>query len=180
MPFEFKRLKIPDVVLIKPKVFEDERGFFMETFKLNDFEKFGIDFKPVQENHSKSKFAVLRGLHFQKKPYEQAKLFRCIKGKIFDVAVDIRKNSQTFGQHVSVILSAANKNILFVPKGFVHGFEVLSKEAEVVYLVDNVYMSEYDAGIRWNDEDLKIEWPIKEPILSEKDKNLPKLREVVL
>jgi dTDP-4-dehydrorhamnose 3,5-epimerase len=180
MPFEFKRLEIPEVILIEPKVFRDERGFFMEVFKNEDFKKAGIDFLPVQENHSKSKYGVLRGLHFQKEPHQQAKLVRCVKGKVFDVAVDIRKNSPTFGQHVFVILSAANKNILFIPKGFAHGFEVLSKEAEVVYLVDNIYMPEYDAGIRWDDEDLKIEWPIKEPILSEKDKNLPKLREVAL
>jgi dTDP-4-dehydrorhamnose 3,5-epimerase len=180
MPFEFKRLEIPEVILIEPKIFRDGRGFFMEVFKNEDFKKVGINFLPVQENHSKSKYGVLRGLHFQKEPYQQAKLVRCVKGKIFDVAVDIRKNSPTFGQHVSVVLSAVNKNILFIPKGFAHGFEVLSKEAEVVYLVDNVYMSEYDAGIRWDDEDLNIEWPIKEPILSEKDKNLPKLREVVL
>jgi dTDP-4-dehydrorhamnose 3,5-epimerase len=180
MPFEFKRLEIPEVILIEPKIFRDGRGFFMEVFKNEDFKKVGINFLPVQENHSKSKYRVLRGLHFQKEPYQQAKLVRCVKGKIFDVAVDIRKNSPTFGQHVSVVLSAVNKNILFIPKGFAHGFEVLSKEAEVVYLVDNVYMSEYDAGIRWDDEDLNIEWPIKEPILSEKDKNLPKLREVVL
>jgi dTDP-4-dehydrorhamnose 3,5-epimerase len=179
MPLEFKRLELPEVILITPKVFRDERGFFMETFKLLDFQNFGIDFKPVQENHSKSKHAVLRGLHFQKSPYEQAKLVRCIKGKIFDVVVDIRKNSPNFGKYVSTILSAANKRILFIPKGFAHGFQVLSKEAEVVYLVDTPYMPEYDSGIIWNDEDLKIDWPIKEPILSEKDKKLPKLKEVV-
>jgi len=180
MPFEFERLEIPDVILIKPKVFEDHRGFFIEVFKKEDFEKFGINFNPVQENHSKSKYGVLRGLHFQKEPYQQAKLIRCIKGKIFDVAVDIRRNSPTFGRHVSTILSSKNKQILFIPKGFAHGFQVLSKEAEVIYLTDVPYKPEYDSGIIWNDEDLKIEWPIKQPILSEKDKNLPKLKEVTI
>jgi dTDP-4-dehydrorhamnose 3,5-epimerase len=179
MPFLFKKLKIPDVILIKPKVFEDERGFFMETFNNSDFEKFGIVFKPVQENHSKSKYGVLRGLHFQKEPYQQAKLVRCIKGKIFDVAVDIRRNSPTFSKHISVILSAKNKNILFIPKGFAHGFQVLSKEAEVTYLVDAPYSKEHDNGIIWNDENLKIDWPIKESILSEKDRSLPSFREVI-
>jgi dTDP-4-dehydrorhamnose 3,5-epimerase len=179
MPFQVERLEIPDVVLIKPKVFRDERGFFMETFKKEDFERAGIDFNPVQENHSKSRYGVLRGLHFQKEPYQQAKLVRCIRGKVFDVAVDIRKDSPTFGKYVSIILSSANKRILFIPKGFAHGFQVLSKEAEITYLVDVPYKPEYDAGIVWNDEDLKIDWPIKQPILSEKDKYLPKLKEVI-
>jgi len=179
MPFEFKRLEIPDVVLIKPKIFRDERGFFMEVFKMEDFEKAGIHFSPVQENHSKSKHGVIRGLHFQKEPYQQAKLVRCIKGKIFDVAVDIRKNSPTFGKYVSVILSSLNKYMIFIPRGFAHGFQVLSKEAEITYIVDTPYNPAYDAGIAWNDEDLKIDWPIKQPILSEKDKNLPRLREIV-
>jgi dTDP-4-dehydrorhamnose 3,5-epimerase len=179
MPFEFKKLEIPDVVLVKPKIFKDERGFFMEVFKKEDFEKFGINFVPIQENHSKSKYGVLRGLHFQKEPYQQAKLVRCVKGKIFDVAVDIRKESPTFGKYVSIILSSVNKYMLFIPKGFAHGFQVLSKEAEVIYLVDVPYNPVYDSGIIWNDDDLKIDWPIKNPILSEKDKNLPKFKEVI-
>jgi len=180
MPFEFERLEIPDVILIKPKVFEDERGFFLETYKKTDFEAFGIKTEFIQDNHSKSVYGVLRGLHFQRSPYEQAKLVRCIKGKIFDVAVDIRKNSPTFGKYVSVILSEENKYELFIPRGFAHGFEVLSKEAEVIYKVDNVYMPEYEAGIVWNDPDLAINWPIKNPILSEKDKKWPRLKEVKL
>jgi dTDP-4-dehydrorhamnose 3,5-epimerase len=179
MPFEFKRLEIPDVALIKPKVFKDERGFFMEVFKKEDFENAGIDFLPVQENHSKSKYGVLRGLHFQKEPYQQAKMVRCIKGKVFDVVVDIRKDSPTFGKYISIILSSANRFVLFIPKGFAHGFEVLSREADIIYLVDTPYRKEYNLGIIWNDEDLNIDWPIKRPILSEKDKNLPRLKEVI-
>ena len=179
MSFDFERLEIADVILIKPKVFEDERGFFMETYKKSEFEKFGITTEFVQDNHSKSKYGVLRGLHFQRKPFEQAKLVRCVKGKIFDVAVDLRRNSKTFGKYVSTILSEENKNILFIPKGFAHGFLVLSEFAEVIYKADNEYNPSYEAGIIWNDEDLKIEWPIKNPILSEKDRKWPSLKEAI-
>lgn len=180
MPFKFERLRIPEVILIKPKVFEDKRGFFTETYKKADFEAFGIKTDFVQDNHSKSTFSVLRGLHFQKKPYEQAKLIRCIKGKIFDVAVDLRKDSPTFGKHVSAILSEENKYELFIPRGFAHGFEVLSKEAEVIYKVDNIYRPEFEAGIIWNDPELAIDWPIKKPVLSEKDSKWPRLKEIEL
>ena len=179
MPFEFQRLKIPEVILIKPKVFEDERGFFMETYKKPDFERAGIACNFVQDNHSKSKYGVLRGLHFQKDPYAQAKLVRCIKGVVFDVAVDLRKNSPTFGKYVSVILSEHNKYMLFIPRGFAHGFCVLSREAEVIYKVDNVYAPDYEGGLIWNDPDVGIEWPIDNPILSEKDKKWPTLKELV-
>jgi len=179
MPFEFERLEIPDVILIKPKVFEDHRGFFMETYKKDDFEKIGIKNEFVQENHSKSIFGVLRGLHFQKEPYSQAKLVRCIRGVIFDVAVDIRRDSPTFGKYVSVILSEHTKEILYIPRGFAHGFEVLSETAEVVYLVDNLYAPQSEGGIIWNDESLNIKWPIRNPILSEKDKKWPTLKELI-
>ncbi len=179
MPFEFQRLKIPEVILIKPKVFEDERGFFMETYKKPDFERAGIACNFVQDNHSKSKYGVLRGLHFQKDPYAQAKLVRCIKGVVFDVAVDLRKNSPTFGKYVSVILSEHNKYMLFIPRGFAHGFCVLSREAEVIYKVDNVYAPDYEGGLIWNDPDVGLEWPIDNPILSEKDKKWPTLKELV-
>lgn len=179
MPFEFKRLKIRDVIVIKPEVFEDERGFFLEVYKKHDFEAFGISCEFVQENHSYSVYGVLRGLHFQKSPYQQAKLIRCVKGEIFDVAVDLRKNSPTFGKYVSVILSEKNKQMLFIPRGFAHGFEVLSKDAHVIYKVDNPYAPEYEAGIKWNDETLAIDWPIKNPILSEKDKNWPSFKQLV-
>ncbi len=170
MPFEFKRLEIPDVILITPKVFYDERGFFMETYQKGEFAKAGITGEFVQQNHSKSVKGVLRGLHYQKEPYAQAKLVRCIRGEIFDVAVDMRRDSNTFGKYVSVILSEENKNMLYIPKGFAHGFEVLSSDAEVVYSVDNIYSKESESGIICNDPNIGIEWPIKEPILSEKDK----------
>ena len=179
MPFEFKRLEIPDVILIKPKVFEDERGFFMETYKKSDFEKAGIKGDFVQDNHSKSKYGVLRGLHFQKDPYAQAKIVRCIRGVIYDVAVDLRKNSPTFGKYVGVILSEFNRYQLYIPRGFAHGFVVLSDVAEVVYKVDNVYAPDYEGGLIWNDPDVNIQWPIEDPIVSPKDQRWPTLRELI-
>ncbi len=178
MPFEFKKLEIPDAILITPKVFVDGRGFFMETYQKEEFAKAGITGEFVQQNHSKSVKGVLRGLHYQKEPYAQAKLVRCIKGEIFDVAVDIRKNSPTFGKYVSVILSEENKNMLYIPRGFAHGFEVLSDEAEVVYSIDNIYSKDSESGIIWNDPHIKINWPIKSPILSEKDKKWPNIKEL--
>jgi dTDP-4-dehydrorhamnose 3,5-epimerase len=175
MSFEFKRLEIQDVILITPKVFVDGRGFFMETYQKNDFEKAGITGEFVQQNYSKSVKGVLRGLHYQKEPYAQAKLVRCIRGEIFDVAVDIRKNSPTFGKYVSAILSEENKNMLYIPRSFAHGFEVLSYEAEVVYNLDNIYSRDSESGIIWNDPTISIEWPIKNPLLAKKDKNLQSL-----
>ena len=179
MPFEFIRTEIPDVILIKPKVFEDERGFFMETYKRQDFERAGIKGEFVQDNHSKSRYGVLRGLHFQKEPYTQAKIVRCIKGVIYDVAVDLRKNSPTFGKYVGVILSEHNKYMLYIPRGFAHGFLVLSDEAEVVYKVDNVYAPDHEGGLIWNDPDVNIPWPIDNPILSQKDQKWPTLKELI-
>jgi dTDP-4-dehydrorhamnose 3,5-epimerase len=176
MPFAFKRLGILGVVLIEPKVFEDGRGFFMETYKMPDFVAAGIKVNFVQENHSRSDRGVLRGLHYQNPPFAQGKLVRVVKGEIFDVTVDIRKGSPTWGKWVGVILSEENKNILYVPAGLAHGFCVLSKTAEVIYKTTNVYSAESEAGIIWNDEDLNIEWPVKEPILSEKDGKLPSLK----
>ncbi|MEM3424145.1 MAG: dTDP-4-dehydrorhamnose 3,5-epimerase [Nitrososphaeria archaeon] len=177
MPFEFKRLKIQDVILIKPTVFRDNRGFFMETYQKESFDKNGIKFDFIQENHSKSKRGVIRGLHFQKEPYSQAKLVRCIKGEIFDVAVDIRKGSATFGKYISVNLSEENKFMLFIPRGFAHGFQVISNEAEIIYKVDNIYSPESESGIIYNDESIGINWPIKNPILSEKDKKWGTIKE---
>ncbi len=179
MPFEFKRLEIPDVILIKPKVFEDERGFFMETYKKSDFEKAGIKEEFVQDNHSKSKYGVLRGLHFQREPYAQAKIVRCIRGVIYDVAVDLRRDSPTFGKWVGVILSEHNRYQLYIPRGFAHGFVVLSDVAEVVYKVDNIYAPDYETGIIWDDSDIGIGWPVDDPIVSEKDRKLPTLREAL-
>ncbi|MCD6099189.1 MAG: dTDP-4-dehydrorhamnose 3,5-epimerase [Candidatus Marinimicrobia bacterium] len=179
MPFEFKRLEIPDVILIKPKVFEDERGFFMETYKKSDFEKAGIKGGFVQDNHSKSKYGVLRGLHFQRDPYAQAKIVRCIRGIIYDVAVDLRKKSPTFGKYVGVTLSEFNKHQLYIPRGFAHGFVVLSEVAEVIYKVDNVYAPDYEGGLIWNDPDVGIKWPVKDPIVSLKDQKWSTLRELI-
>jgi dTDP-4-dehydrorhamnose 3,5-epimerase len=171
MPFEFERQKIKDVILVKPKVFGDNRGFFMESYKKSEFFANGIEVEFNQDNHSKSSAHVLRGLHFQKAPYGQAKLVRCSQGKIYDVAVDIRPNSKTFGQYVKVELSEENKHMLFIPEGFAHGFVVLSDVAELLYKASGEYNPQADCGIAWNDRDLNIDWEIDfEPILSEKDK----------
>jgi dTDP-4-dehydrorhamnose 3,5-epimerase len=179
MPFEFIRTEIPEVIIVKPRVFGDERGFFMETYKKSDFEKAGIDTDFVQDNHSKSVKGVLRGLHYQLEPEVQGKLVRCIRGKIFDVAVDIRRGSPTFGKWIGVELSEENKLMLWIPKGFAHGFLTLSEEAEIVYKVSGgEYSPEHDRNIRWNDPDIGIEWPLGgEPILSEKDKIAPLLKD---
>lgn len=179
MPFEFERQSIPAVILVKPKVFGDNRGFFMETYKKSDFTQNGIAEEFNQDNHSKSSAHVLRGLHYQAKPYGQAKLVRCVRGRIYDVAVDIRPNSKTFGQYVKVELSEENKNMLFIPEGFAHGFVVLSEEAELCYKASGEYNKEADRGILWNDKDINIDWEIDfEPILSEKDKVQPTLKEI--
>lgn len=180
MPFEFEQQKISDVILVKPKIFGDNRGFFMEAYKKSDFTKNGINTDFKQDNHSMSSKGVLRGLHYQAVPYGQAKLVRCIKGRIFDVAVDIRKGSKTFGEYVKVELSEENKHMLYIPEGFAHGFVVLSEEAELVYKTSNEYAPQADRGLRWNDKDLNIDWGIDfEPILSEKDKNQPLLKEIL-
>ena len=178
MPFDFKKLSIKDVILVTPRVFEDERGFFQETYKKSDFYANGIDVEFNQDNHSKSTKGVLRGLHYQMTPKAQAKLVRCVQGEIFDVAVDLRKNSPTFGKWVGEKLSAENKNMLFIPEGFAHGFVVLSETAELVYKASNEFSKEHDRGILWNDPKIGINWGIDiEPILSDKDKKQPKLEE---
>ena len=179
MGFEFERLKIKDVILVKPKVFGDNRGFFMESYKKSEFFANGITVEFNQDNHSKSSAKVLRGLHFQKAPYGQAKLVRCSKGRIYDVAVDIRPKSNTFGQYVKVELSEENKHMLFIPDGFAHGFVVLSDEAELLYKASGEYAPQADCGIIWNDKDINIDWEIDfEPILSEKDTKQKTLKEL--
>ena len=172
MPFTFKRLSIHDVILIEPQSFSDDRGFFFESFKESDFFSNGIDKKFVQDNFSHSVNGVIRGLHFQKSPKAQAKLVTVLKGKIFDVAVDIRKNSPTYGKWVSEILSGEIHNLLYVPEGFAHGFCVISDEADVLYKVSNEYSQEHERSIIWNDPKLDIQWPIKKPIISNKDNKL--------
>ena len=173
MPFTFKRLSIPDVILVQPKSFSDDRGFFLESFKESDFVSNGINIKFVQDNISHSVLGVIRGLHFQKNPMAQAKLVTAIKGKIFDVVVDIRKDSPTYGKWISEILSDKDHKLLYVPEGFAHGFCVLSKEAYVYYKVSNEYSPEHERGIIWNDPKLNIDWPISKPIVSGDDAKLP-------
>ncbi|CUS97443.1 dTDP-4-dehydrorhamnose 3,5-epimerase [Candidatus Kryptobacter tengchongensis] len=180
MPFKFTRVsEIPDLIIIEPTVFEDNRGFFMETYSYREFERVGIKEKFVQDNHSKSVKGVLRGLHFQIEPFAQSKLVRCIKGEIFDVAVDIRPESATFKKWFGLILSEENKKMLYIPKGFAHGFVVLSEVAEVEYKVDNFYSPEHERGIIWNDPEIGIKWPFENPILSPKDMNLPNLSKLM-
>jgi dTDP-4-dehydrorhamnose 3,5-epimerase len=171
---KFIKTKIPDVYIIEPSVFRDQRGYFLESFNLDKFEENVYPIKFIQDNESKSTKGVLRGLHFQNPPYHQAKLVRCIEGRVMDIAVDIRKGSPNYGKHISVELSGENKRQLFVPKGFAHGFAVLSDTATFAYKVDNNYAPEYDAGIRYDDKELGIEWGLKKEDvqLSEKDENL--------
>ena len=179
MPFEFEKTQLPDVILVKPKIFGDARGFFMETYKKTEFAKNGIDIEFVQDNHSKSTKGVLRGLHYQKEPKAQAKLVRCIHGKVFDVAVDIRKNSPYFGKWTGAILSSENKHMLYIPEGFAHGFVVLSDEAELFYKASDEYSPEHDRGIKWNDPDINIDWGIDfKPLVSKKDDRQPLLKEI--
>lgn len=181
MPFEFEKQNIKDVILIKPRVFGDNRGFFLESYKKSDFEANGISVEFNQDNHSKSSKHVLRGLHYQANPYSQAKLVRCVRGRIYDIAVDLRKESETYKKYVKVKLSEENKCMLFIPQGFAHGFVVLSEEAEIIYKASGEYNPEADRGVFWKDKDLNINWEIDfEPILSLKDQNLPCLSEINL
>ena len=181
MPFEFERQKIEEVILVKPKIFGDNRGFFLESYKKSDFFANGIDVEFNQDNHSKSTKGVLRGLHYQANPHGQAKLVRCAKGRIYDVAVDIRPDSKTFGQYVKVELTEENKHMLYIPVGFAHGFVALTDEVEILYKASGEYAPQADRGIIWNDKDINIDWEIDfEPLLSEKDKIQPKLSEINL
>lgn len=178
MPFTFEKTTLDGLLLIKPKVFGDGRGFFLESFSRRDFETAGIRMEIAQINHSSSVKGVLRGLHFQNHPYQQAKLVRCIRGEILDVGVDITPNSPNYARHFSASLSDANRFMLYVPRGFAHGFVVLSDTAEVEYAVDNLYAPDHEGGIIWNDPDLGIKWPVEKPVLSEKDKKWPLLRDI--
>lgn len=172
------KTKLDGVVIIEPDVFGDNRGFFMESWNKEKMEEAGLFYNFVQDNHSKSTVkGTLRGIHFQKGDKAQAKLVRCVKGAVLDVAVDLRKNSPTFKQWVGVELSAENKKQLLIPRGFGHGFVTLTDDVEFLYKADNYYAPEADAGIRWNDPDIGVEWGVENPILSEKDKKNPFLKD---
>ncbi len=177
MPFRFVETEIPEVKIIEPQVFADERGFFMETYKRSEFAAMGIDEIFVQVNRSKSPNGILRGLHYQKQPKAQAKLVHALAGEIIDVAVDIRRGAPTFGRSVVTKLSSRNQRMLYVPAGFAHGFCVISDEAEVTYMTTAEYAPECEAGIRWNDPDLAIDWPIASPQLSKRDLVWPCLKD---
>ena len=178
MALEFKKLDIENVILIKPKVFEDKRGFFMESYKYSEFAQNGITDIFNQDNHSCSTKGVLRGLHYQLNPKAQGKLLRCIEGRIFDVAVDIRKGSPTFGKWVGAELSQENKHMLYIPAGFAHGFVTLSEKAQLLYKATNEYSYENDRGIKWDDPEINIQWGINfDPIVSEKDEKQPLLKD---
>lgn len=169
---EYLKTEIEGVYVLEPRVFRDARGYFFESWRQADFDQhIGRHVEFIQDNESKSSYGVLRGLHYQKGEYSQAKLVRVIRGRVLDVAVDIRKSSPTFGKYVAVELSEDNKRQLFIPRGFAHGFLVLSDEAVFTYKVDNVYVPQHEASIRWNDKDIHIEWPISadDVFTSEKD-----------
>src|SRR6187431_998416 len=175
-----EKTPIQDLVIINPTVFEDSRGYFFEAYNKAKFLENGIAYNFIQDNQSFSKRGVIRGLHLQDKPFAQAKLVRVLQGEILDVAVDLRKNSPTYGQHVSVILSAENKKQLMVPHGFAHGFSVLSETASVMYKVDQLYHKESERGIRYDDPTLAIDWQVsqEEVIVSDKDVILPSFNEI--
>ena len=177
---KFVNTPIEGLVIIEPTVFGDDRGYFLESYNKKEFEKAIGEISFVQDNESKSAKGVLRGLHFQKPPFNQAKLVRCIEGSVLDVAVDIRKGSPTYGKHVAIELTGENKRQLFVPRGFAHGFSVLSDSAVFAYKVDNTYAPEYDAGIKYDDKELNINWSLTEEEiqLSEKDKNLSSFKDL--
>ena len=173
MPFDFTRLAIPEVLLIEPRVLSDSRGFFVETYKRSEFAAEGIGETFVQENHSSSLRDVLRGLHYQRPPLAQSKLVRVVAGRIFDVAVDLRSDSATSGQWVGIELSAADKKMMYIPDWCAHGYCVLSEYAEVVYHASKEYSPDHESGIMWNDPALRIKWPVKNPVVSDRDKRWP-------
>lgn len=175
----FRELSLPGLILIEPAVFEDERGFFLERYSQKAFQSNGIPVDFVQDNQSQSVRHVLRGLHFQLPPFAQDKLVWVTQGEVFDAAVDLRKTSATFGKWEGALLSGTNKSMLFIPKGFAHGFVVLSERADFLYKVSNVYSAAHDCGLIWNDPDIGIEWPVETPILSKKDRLLPSLQDLI-
>jgi dTDP-4-dehydrorhamnose 3,5-epimerase len=177
MPFTCNKTSVDGLLIIEPVVFNDERGYFMESFKKSDFVHFGINVEFLQDNHSYSVKNVLRGLHYQKYPFAQAKLVRVLKGKVWDIAVDIRRDSPSFKKWIAVELSEDNKKMFYIPEGFAHGFLALSDDVHLMYKCSSEYSVKHDAGIRWNDPELNIPWPVKHPVISEKDINLPLLND---
>ncbi len=175
MSFIFEKLEIPEVILVTAQRFGDNRGFFMETYQYETFAEHGIGVQFVQDNHSHSAYGVLRGLHYQQNPAAQGKLVRAGRGELFDVAVDVRQGSPTYGQWVGAILSAENGRMLYVPPGFAHGFCVLSERADLLYKVSAPYSPEHEKGIAWDDPAIDIVWPIIDPTLSARDKQNPLL-----
>jgi dTDP-4-dehydrorhamnose 3,5-epimerase len=176
-----KKTKIDGLVILKPTILKDSRGYFIESYNLESVNKFIGNINFIQDNESESTKGVLRGLHFQKPPFTQSKLVRCVKGVVLDIALDLRKNSKTFGHFESTVLSDENKEQLFIPRGFAHGFVVLSETAIFSYKVDNYYNPEFEDGVLWNDLDLNIDWKINknEIIISKKDKNLPTFNNLI-
>lgn len=176
---EVIKTNIEGVIIVEPRIFKDGRGYFFESFSQREFEEKVCKTTFVQDNESKSSYGVVRGLHFQKPPFAQSKLVRVIKGAVLDVAVDIRKDSPTFGQYVSVELTGENNRQFFIPRGFAHGFSVLSEEVIFQYKCDNFYSPQSEGAIAWNDSDLNIDWriPVEEVVLSEKDSKHPKLKD---
>ena len=177
MPFSFKRLAIEDMIVVEPRVFPDDRGFFLESYKFSDFSNNGIEVNFLQDNHSLSKKNVIRGLHYQLTPKAQGKLVRVIKGSVWDVAVDIRSSSKTFKQWIAEELSEQNAKMLYIPPGFAHGFVALTDEVHLTYKCTCEYALDCDAGIRWDDPEIGISWPVKNPIVSSKDALLPYLKD---
>ena len=180
MPSTFKRLEIDGLILVEPRSFHDERGFFLESFKESEFAAAGINERFVQDNHSLSVENVIRGLHYQREPRAQGKLVRVIKGRVWDVAVDIRPGSASYGKWLGVELSEENHLMLYIPPGFAHGFASLSDEVHLLYKCTREYDPALDAGIRWDDPDLAIQWPVGNPLLSPKDRILPLLKDVIV
>lgn len=178
MKFTFTKTPIPGLLVVQPEVGQDERGTFSENYKASEFRKAGIKALFVQENRSVSRRNVLRGLHFQRQPHAQAKLVRCARGRIFEVAVDLRPRSRTYGRSFAIELSGKSGKMLYLPEGFAHGFYALTREAEVMYKCSREYAPSHDAGVRWNDPDLKIKWPCRHPRISVKDASLPFLKEL--
>jgi len=173
--FRFKRLDIPEVIMIEPQLFGDERGFFMESYKRSEFAISGIAESFVQDNHSCSSRGVVRGLHYQNPPAAQAKLVRAVSGEIFDVAVDIRKGSPAYGRWVGVVLSSSNRRMVYIPAGFAHGFQATSEVAEVIYKSSAEYAPRQEAGVLWSDPQIGIQWPLKDAVVSPRDARWPGL-----